>query len=154
MGWPVDWEELRSGASCPLCAEGRAEETAFGVRVFPGEYVDAYVGRQAAQPGYVYAIWHRRHVTDLAELDEVELAGLWREVSVVARAMHRHYSPRKMNYEVLGNAIPHLHVHITARFADGDVAPGAPLPHQRDRDVPSARVATDVAALRALLGQA
>src|SRR5262245_35233773 len=127
MSWPENWAELESGVPCPMCAEGRVEESAHGKRVFAGAFVDAYVGKQAAQPGYVCAVWRGWHVTALSELDEAERAGFWNEIVVVATAMRAHYRPRKMNYEVLGNVVPHLHVHITARFAERDVAPGAPL---------------------------
>lgn len=37
--------------------------------------------------------------------------------------------------------------HITARFAEGDVTPGQPLPQQRDLDLPSEIVESDVPAL-------
>ena len=32
-----------------------------------------------------------------------------------------------MNYEVLGNALPHLHTHLVPRYLD-DPAPGRPFP--------------------------
>jgi hypothetical protein len=32
-----------------------------------------------------------------------------------------------MNYQLLGNSVPHLHVHVVARYLD-DPAPGKPLP--------------------------
>jgi diadenosine tetraphosphate (Ap4A) HIT family hydrolase len=118
-----------------MCVQGRVEESTFGTRIFAGQFIDAYAGKQAVQPGYAYAVWRSRHVTDITELTDIERAELWREVAIVADAMRAHYRPRKMNYEVLGNVVPYLHVHITARFADGDVAPGAPLPHRRDLDV-------------------
>ena len=51
----------------------------------------------------------------------------WREVLAVARALEAHYEPAKMNYQLLGNRVPHLHVHLVLRHND-DVAPGRPLP--------------------------
>ena len=41
--------------------------------------------------------------------------------------LQRHYRPLKMNYEVLGNALPHLHTHLVPRYLD-DPAPGRPFP--------------------------
>jgi diadenosine tetraphosphate (Ap4A) HIT family hydrolase len=32
-----------------------------------------------------------------------------------------------MNYQLLGNSVPHLHVHLVPRYLD-DPAPGKPLP--------------------------
>jgi hypothetical protein len=73
------------------------------------------------------------------------------EIAHVSTAVQRYYRPRKVNYEVLGNQMPHLHTHMTARFAVGDVAPGQPLPRQRDLDLPPEVVDADVAALTKLL---
>lgn len=142
---------MLSGIGCPICDEGRPELTDHGVRIFMGHHVDAYVGRRGAQPGYVVAIWRGRHVTDLGDLTPQELAGFWNEVVTVSGAMERHYRPRKLNYEVLGNQLPHLHAHITARFAEGDVAPGGPLPSDRDQLLDPDAVESDALALRGLL---
>jgi diadenosine tetraphosphate (Ap4A) HIT family hydrolase len=134
-----------------MCQEGRPERTQHGVRVFAGDFVDAYVGARAAQRGYVVAIWRGRHVNDLTELTTSELAGYWSEVAHVSRALARHYQPRKVNYEVLGNQVPHLHTHISARFVSGDVAPGQPLPQDRNGALPRELLEKDVEALSAML---
>jgi diadenosine tetraphosphate (Ap4A) HIT family hydrolase len=149
--WPDDWDARFTGSACPMCEEGRPSETDHGVRVFDGRYLDAYVAKQGAQRGYVVAIWRGRHVTDLIDLTADELAGYWSEVVVVANAMRQHYAPRKINYELLGNFIPHVHTHITARFADGDVRPGAPLPKDRDVVFDPGEVVHDAQALSVLL---
>lgn len=147
----MNWASRVTEAGCAICREGRPERTPDGVRVFAGEFVDAYVGTRAAQRGYVVAIWRGRHVNDLTELSAAELAGYWSEVARVSTAVGQHFEPRKINYEVLGNQMPHLHTHITARFVDGDVAPGEPLPQDRDNPIPTELVKEDAAALSAIL---
>lgn len=47
------------------------------------------------------------------------------EMSEVAEAVFRWARPRKLNYELLGNAEPHLHWHLFPRHAD-DPRPGGP----------------------------
>jgi diadenosine tetraphosphate (Ap4A) HIT family hydrolase len=37
------------------------------------------------------------------------------------------FAPCHMNYQLLGNSVPHLHVHLVPRYLD-DPAPGKPLP--------------------------
>ena len=59
----------------------------------------------------------------------------------------------KMNYETLGNSVPHLHTHLLPRFTD-DPRPGQPFPlsaQQPDRQIPEARLLAEAAHLRALL---
>jgi diadenosine tetraphosphate (Ap4A) HIT family hydrolase len=43
------------------------------------------------------------------------------------------FRPVKMNFEILGNAVPHLHCHIKPRYY-GDPAPGKPI-HPDERVV-------------------
>jgi diadenosine tetraphosphate (Ap4A) HIT family hydrolase len=47
------------------------------------------------------------------------------EMAEVAAAVFRCVTPRKMNYEALGNSVPHLHWWLTPRH-DDDPRPGAP----------------------------
>lgn len=153
MSWPTDWGARTRSDGCVMCLEGRPDRIPHAMRVYRGGFLDAYVSAKAAQRGYVVAIWRGRHVNDLTELSARELAGYWSEIALVSTAVQRHYRPRKVNYEVLGNQRPHLHTHITARFAPGDVAPGQPLPRKRDLDLPPELVDADAAALKKLLAE-
>jgi diadenosine tetraphosphate (Ap4A) HIT family hydrolase len=40
------------------------------------------------------------------------------EMASVAEAVYRAFSPRKLNYELLGNSVSHLHWHIFPRYED------------------------------------
>jgi diadenosine tetraphosphate (Ap4A) HIT family hydrolase len=67
-------------------------------------------------PGYVLLVL-RRHVTELYDLPSAERATLMEEVSRVAQALARIFRPVKMNYELLGNLVPHIHWHLVPRLA-------------------------------------
>ena len=43
MEWPQSFYEMRGGTGCPICAEGRPDETRDGVRFYEGAVVDAYL---------------------------------------------------------------------------------------------------------------
>ena len=150
--WPVDWAERRRGKDCPMCAQGRPDEDEYGIRVLAGRYSDAYLQRASWQPGYTIVVWRGRHVAEPTELDEEEAGGYWREVLRVASALERHYRPVKLNIQMLGNAVPHLHTHLLPRFAV-DPAPGRPLPFpEGERSaVPTDVLRRDALALRALV---
>jgi len=68
-----------------------------------------------------------RHVADPCGFTDGELAGYWADVRTAAKAIERAYRPCQLNYGTLGNAVPHVHTHITPRYPD-DPAPGRPLP--------------------------
>ena len=48
------------------------------------------------------------------------------EMADVAEAVFRAFEPRKLNYELLGNSVAHLHWHIFPRYAD-DPNPAWPV---------------------------
>jgi diadenosine tetraphosphate (Ap4A) HIT family hydrolase len=135
-----------------MCADGRPDETSWGVRIFAGDVSDAYLQRAAIQRGYTIVIWRGRHVAEPTQLDGEEAAAYWREVLRVGKALERHFGPVKLNYNVLGNSLPHLHAHVLPRYAD-DPRPGWPFPFPDDDPppFPADELDVDVAALRQLL---
>lgn len=111
-----------------MCAQGRTDDNGFGVRVFAGMCSDAYLQRaDVGQPGYTIVIWRGRHVADPTELTTDEAAAYFDEVLRVARAIETHYRPIKMNLEMLGNSLPHLHTHVVPRYLDDGSAGSPPL---------------------------
>jgi diadenosine tetraphosphate (Ap4A) HIT family hydrolase len=152
-GWPRNWPELIRGIGCEMCESGRPDASRYGIRIQEGRYSDAYLQRADVQRGYTVVIWRGRHVNEPTELDDAEAAGYWAEVLAVARALLSVYQPLKLNYETLGNSLPHLHTHLIPRFAE-DPRPGQPFPlsaQQPEATVPEARLTAEAAALRALL---
>ena len=65
-------------------------------------------------PGYVCVV-SKRHVVEPFELPPDEMDAFWRESMRVAQAVAELLGPRKMNYEIHGNTIPHLHMHLYPR---------------------------------------
>jgi diadenosine tetraphosphate (Ap4A) HIT family hydrolase len=119
------------------------------VRFFAGEVCDAYLVRADIQRGLSMVVWRGRHVAEPTELTDREAAAYGREVLRVARALIAVLAPVKLNYDVLGNASPHLHTHLVPRYAD-DPRPGWPFPFP-EHDPPAiadGRLRADVDALR------
>ena len=152
MEWPASFYALKRGEGCPMCAEGRPRETPFGVRIFAGEVSDAYLQRSGIQRGYTICIWRGRHVAEPTELDPAEASAYWLEVLHVGRALEQQLQPVKLNYDVLGNSLPHLHTHVIPRYAD-DPRPGWPFPFPEEDPPlqPEDALRRDGDALRALL---
>lgn len=63
----------------------------------------------------------RRHATELSGLPDDERRAFLEEMCRAARAIETAFSPLKMNYELLGNVVPHVHWHLVPRSA-GDPA--------------------------------
>jgi diadenosine tetraphosphate (Ap4A) HIT family hydrolase len=126
--WPSNWDELIRGIGCEMCESDRLDSDEYGVRILETKNTDAVLQRAAVQRGYTLVIWRGRHVNEPTELTAEEASGYWQDVLTVARALMEHYAPIKMNYETLGNSLPHLHTHLVPRYAEDDPAPGRPFP--------------------------
>jgi diadenosine tetraphosphate (Ap4A) HIT family hydrolase len=131
MEWPKSFYALKRGEGCPMCAQGRPDETEYGARFFAGEVSDAYLQRRNIQRGYSVIIWRGRHVAEPTDLSEDEAAQYWREVLEAGRRIEQRLQPVKLNYNILGNELPHLHTHVVPRYAD-DPKPGWPFPFPDD----------------------
>jgi diadenosine tetraphosphate (Ap4A) HIT family hydrolase len=154
--WPSDWNERVAGTSCEMCGSLRADSDQYGIRIHSTSEVDAVLQRARVQRGYALVIWRGRHVAEPFELAEEEAARYWREVLKVAKALAEHYRPMKMNYETLGNSVPHLHTHLIPRY-EQDPAPGMPFPlaSQSSAELPLSDedLLPDAGALRAFLAR-
>lgn len=152
--WPSNWADLTRGIGCKMCENPRPDADNYGVRIHSGPCTDAYLQRADVQRGYTVVIWRGRHVTEPTELNNAEASSYWAEVLAVARALITVYKPLKMNYETLGNSLPHLHTHLIPRYTK-DPRPGQPFPlsaQQPDTKIPEAQLWSDAQRLRSSLG--
>jgi diadenosine tetraphosphate (Ap4A) HIT family hydrolase len=76
-------------------------------------------------PGWTFVVL-KRHATELYELSAAERHELVDTVARVARALGDEYGAVKVNYELLGNQLPHIHWHVIPRRAD-DPSPRGPV---------------------------
>jgi diadenosine tetraphosphate (Ap4A) HIT family hydrolase len=125
--WPVDFAQKKAGIGCPQCDQGRVDETEHGVRFFVGDIADGYLQKSGPTAGYSVVIFRGRHVGAPHEMTGDEHAAFWSEVGVVAAAIESVYRPVHLNFQILGNLDPHVHVHIVPRH-NPDPAPSMPLP--------------------------
>ncbi len=65
--------------------------------------------------GYTMVV-SKTHAVELYELPERQSAQYFQDMVAVAKAIAAAFKPRKMNYEVLGNTVGHLHWHLFPRY--------------------------------------
>jgi diadenosine tetraphosphate (Ap4A) HIT family hydrolase len=130
VGWMprARWEALVRGEGCPLCAElaSTEAENAHGFWVADLSLSRLQLAREQHVPGWCVLIC-RRHVREPHELPAAEQRAFFDDLVRVGEALERVYAAAKMNYQLLGNLVPHLHAHIQPR-AYGDPYPGQPVP--------------------------
>ncbi len=119
-------QDAAESLTCPTCAENTAADdgddpwfiarlsTGY-VRLAPTQYFPGstfFVAKQCVREIYLLHDNTQHHHL-------VEMAG-------VAEAVNNAFQPRKMNYEALGNGVPHLHWWLTPRYPD-DRHPMGPI---------------------------
>lgn len=98
-------------ADCPLCADPSKGMTL----IADGEITRAYLQPSASFRGYCILVL-KRHAVELDDLSPEERTALIEDIARVARAIRSVCSPAKLNYEILGNVVPHIHVHVIPRY--------------------------------------
>jgi len=138
-----------SADGCPACT-GQWPSSA--QRILDCGTSVAYLHDDQFFPGWSVLVL-KRHATELWQLAPAERAALMDEVTRVAQALAAGFDAVKMNYELLGNQVAHIHWHLIPRRAD-DPAPRVPawtVEHEPRRLAP-AEMAERVARIRARLG--
>lgn len=145
-------------SDCPFCAKlARLPELADDEVVWQFPHSVVLLGPWQFYHGYCIVV-ARRHARELCDLDDAERRGYFDEMCLTAHAILNACKPHKINYELLGNQVPHLHWHLFPRCAaDADVlrpvwfaldrAEHDPSAKQRLQQGPTSRLET-VMALR------
>jgi diadenosine tetraphosphate (Ap4A) HIT family hydrolase len=84
-------------------------------------------------------------------LRPAEQARFWRDAMLVARAVADLLSPIKMNYEIHGNTLPHLHLHLFPRQRDDPYVGGPIDPRAAEFVRSDAEIEALASAIRALI---
>jgi diadenosine tetraphosphate (Ap4A) HIT family hydrolase len=114
------WEALCSGSACPICQRRQPQDV-----VAKLEACWVTMQEAATVRGYVCLV-SQRHVVELHDLPEDAAALFMRDARRVSRALAAATGAVKLNYEIHGNSIPHLHMHFFPRYR-GDQFEGRPI---------------------------
>jgi diadenosine tetraphosphate (Ap4A) HIT family hydrolase len=114
------WRQLCDGSACPICARGQPLDI---VAELQGCFVTA--SPVACLKGQCCLV-HKRHAVELHDLDEAEAVVFVLELRRLARAAGRVAGAVKVNLELHGNTLPHLHAHVFPR-RPGDRFAGRPI---------------------------
>ncbi|HEY2470380.1 MAG TPA: HIT family protein [Terracidiphilus sp.] len=114
------WAALCSGSACPICARSEPLDVVARLEA-------SWVTMQEAAPVRGYAcLVLQTHAVELHELPDAVAVAFMRDARSVSRALAAVTGAVKLNYEVHGNSIPHLHMHFFPRYR-GDQFEGRPI---------------------------
>lgn len=109
------WRDLVAGRNCPLCDRGAQPGVAAELSVSW-----ATVSEDVGVRGYCCLVL-KRHCVELHELSPTEGAAFMDDIRRVADAVQRLTGCIKLNYEIYGNVVPHVHVHIVPRHPGDEI---------------------------------
>ncbi len=117
---PARWESLCSGAACPICIRQKPLDIVATLEA-------SWVTMQEAAPVSGYAcLVSQLHAVELHDLPEAAASAFMRDAQKVSRALKTATGAVKLNYEIHGNSLPHLHMHFFPRYR-GDRFEGQPI---------------------------
>lgn len=107
---PSRWAALCSGSGCPICLRKQPLDVV-------AEMETSWVTMQEAAPvrGYVCLV-SRTHAVELHDLSEQSASRFMRDAQRVSKALLEATGAVKLNYEIHGNSLPHLHMHFFPRY--------------------------------------
>jgi diadenosine tetraphosphate (Ap4A) HIT family hydrolase len=121
-----EWRGLCDGSACPVCARGYALDT---VATLEASWLTMFEG--APMVGYVCLV-SRVHAVELHDLSAEQAASFMRDAQRVSAALATVTGAVKLNYEIHGNTLPHLHLHFFPRYV-GDPFEGRAIEPGRIR---------------------
>lgn len=132
-------------AGCPLC------EDPGGHPVFEGARFRVIRTDEGGFPAFYRLVW-TDHVVEFSDLPPADRRVCMDAVVLVEQCLRSHLKPAKVNLAALGNAVPHLHWHIIARFPWDSHFP-APVWAAAQREAPVAEMARIAVVRPALEGE-
>lgn len=94
---------------CPLCdADG-------GLVIYRNAQLRIIQASEAGFPAFYRVVW-TQHVAEFSSLTTAERESCMNAVVAVEQVLRAELQPTKVNLAALGNAVPHLHWHVIARF--------------------------------------
>ena len=103
--------------TCPFCQKLAALDGSADDLVWQFPHSVAFLGSWQYYQGYCVLV-SKMHASELFELDEVTRRAFLDEMTILAEAIASCWNVHKMNYELLGNQVPHLHWHLFPRSMD------------------------------------
>lgn len=114
--------------NCPVCQEQEVPDPPTLLKELEYSWAECYKEAQGRLFGKCHVL-SKKHSEHFYDMDKEDMANFMEDVQRVAQALHKVTGAVKINYEIHGNSMPHLHVHLFPRYIDDDF-PSAPIDYR------------------------
>jgi diadenosine tetraphosphate (Ap4A) HIT family hydrolase len=91
----------------------------FGIHICDLRVSSLILFREQSKPGRVI-VAYKDHVSEIVDISEEERNQFFADVTDAARALHKAFYPKKVNYGAYGDTGCHLHFHLVPKYEGGD----------------------------------
>lgn len=102
--------------NCSYCVEGELVAK-FGIKICELDATKVYLFKEQSHKGRVI-VASKYHVSEITELTDEQRNAFFADVNHVAEAIHKAFSPDKVNYGAYGDTGHHLHFHLVPKYKD------------------------------------
>ena len=102
--------------NCGYCMGGEIL-AGFGIKICDLKVSQLILFKEQSHPGRVI-VAYKDHVSELVNISDEERDLFFADVTRAARALHKAFSPKKVNYGAYGDTGCHLHVHLVPKYKD------------------------------------
>lgn len=151
-GWNLGarWQARIAGTECEFCAWDAHTSASYPVEVARLRVSRWYLGANQYVQGYSVLVLDR-HAIELYDLSVDVRQAFTEDIADAARALDEILKPIKMNIELQGNVIPHLHCHLKPRFAYDRPAHARIFQDAQLKEIPMTELEGFAVSLRAVI---
>lgn len=100
--------------NCAYCMENELLD-AFGIKICDLSVSMLYLFKEQSHPGRVI-VAYKDHVSEIVDISAEERAAFFEDINRAAKAIHKVFAPKKVNYGAYGDTGCHLHFHLVPKY--------------------------------------
>ena len=104
--------------NCAYCMGGELLDK-FGIKICDLKVSQLILFKEQSKPGRVI-VAYKDHVSEMISISKEERDLFMDDVCKAANALHKAFSPKKVNYGAYGDTGGHLHMHLVPKYEGGD----------------------------------
>jgi len=115
------YKKMMDKQHCPVCNQLPMPKGEVDIK----ELKYSTLGAQIEAQGKLYGKCHlisKVHNVHFYDMNEEDMNNFISDLQLVAKVLHKVTEAIKINYEIHGNSMPHLHCHLFPRYIDDDYA--------------------------------
>jgi diadenosine tetraphosphate (Ap4A) HIT family hydrolase len=102
--------------NCGYCVGGEPLAK-FGIKICDLEASQLVLFKEQSHPGRVI-VAYKDHISEMVDISNEDRNAYFADVNRVAKAIHKAFSPDKVNYGAYGDGGCHLHFHLVPKYKD------------------------------------